>query len=284
MRRKINVENKVIGEDAPVFIIAEIGINHNGNFDDAVKLITSAKDAGADAVKFQTYITEKRVTKDSPVFEILKKCELPFNLQEKLFQISRDISIIPFSTPFDNESVDFLASINNSIYKIASFDSVNKKLLRKVALTGKPIIMSTGMTTIQELGEAWSSLGGEKDGSGCELALLHCVSSYPTPIEEANLAMISLLKSLHGGPVGYSDHTLGVEMPIMAVAAGAQIIEKHFTLNTKMRGPDHAMSADHQTLKLMISGIRRMEKILGPAKMRIREIEAVAVAYRRPSD
>ncbi len=283
MRKKIKLESRNIGDDSPIFIIAEIGINHNGSFSDAENLIASAKEAGADAVKFQTYITEKRVAKDSPIFEILKQCELPFDKQEKLFQIARDADIIPFSTPFDYESIDFLESIHNSIYKIASFDSVNKQLLRKVGETGKPIIMSTGMTSLEELGQAWTALGGREDGTGCELALLHCVSSYPTPADEANLSMIPLLKSLHGGPVGYSDHTLGLEIPIMAVAAGAQIIEKHFTLDTKTSGPDHAMSADPQTLKAMVSGIRRMEKILGTAKMRIREIETSAVAYRRPS-
>ena len=189
-----------------------------------------------------------------------------------------------FSTPFDNDSIEFLESINCSIYKVASFDSVNKALLRKIGSTKKPVIMSTGMTNVKELSEAWKSLGGKNDGSGCDLALLHCISSYPTPTTEANLSMIHLLKSLHNGPIGYSDHTIGSEIPIMAVAAGARIIEKHFTLDTSAEGPDHALSADPKIMKEMIDGVRRMEKILGSSEMKVREIEKSIVPFRRFSD
>ena len=283
MSSQIEILNKTIGKNSLTFVIAEIGINHNGNLREAIQLISAAKEAGADAVKFQSYTTDKRVKKDSPLFDILMKCELSHENQKELFDVAKHIGIIPFSTPFDEESIDFLESINCPAYKVASFDTVNKQLLRKLRGTNKPIIMSTGMTSIDELGEAWIELGGKKDGSGCKLALLHCISSYPTPIDEANLAMISLLKNLHGGPVGYSDHTIGVEIPIMAVISGAQIIEKHFTLDKSLSGPDHAMSADPETLKEMIQGIRRAEIILGAAEMRSREIEASSVIYRRPT-
>ena len=177
--------------------------------------------------------------------------------------------------------MDFLESIGNPIYKIASFDSVNKALLRRVGETQKPIIMSTGMTNIQELGEAWRALGGKEDGNGCNLALMHCITSYPTPVEEANLALIQYLKSVHSGPVGYSDHTLDNEAPILAVAAGAELLEKHFTLNRKEAGPDHAMSADPMSFGDMVRKVRRIEGILGEPEMRIRDVEKNFTIYRR---
>jgi sialic acid synthase SpsE len=283
-KNTITVAGRALGDNQPVYVIAEVGINHDGDMESARSLIHAAKEAGADAVKLQTYITEKRVSVDSPVFEILKKCELSFDQQRELFELGNAIGVTVFSTPFDDESVDFLESISCPVYKIASFDSVNKALLRKVATTGKPVIMSTGMTNLEELGEAWKALGGQSDGTGCDLALLHCISAYPTPAEEANLGMIPLLDSLHNGPVGYSDHTLGVEIPLMAVAAGAQIIEKHFTLDIQADGPDHALSADPQTMKEVVEGIRRMEKIMGKREMRIREVEQSIVPFRRASD
>ena len=247
-------------------------------------MIDTAKKSGADAVKLQSYITEKRVKKDSPIFDILKKSELTFDQQKSCFKFGRDLGLTMFSTPFDNDSIEFLESINCSIYKVASFDSVNKALLRKIGSTKKPVIMSTGMTNAKELNEARKSLGGNDDGSGCDLALLHCISSYPTPTTEANLSMIHLLKTLHNGPVGYSDHTIGSEIPITAVAAGAKIIEKHFTLDTSAEGPDHALSADPKIMKEMIDGVRRMEKILGSSEMKVREIEKSIVPFRRFSD
>lgn len=283
-KKNIIIENKKIGFGNSVFIIAEIGINHNGDMQSAKNLIKSAKDNGASAIKLQTYITEKRTKSDSPIFKILKQCELNFHQTKELFDYAREIDILPFSTPFDDESVQFLVSINCPVFKIASFDTVNKSLLRKVAEANKPVIMSTGMTNEKELGAAWKSLGGKKDGLGCELALLHCVSSYPTPDDEANLSLISYLNEIHSGPVGYSDHTIGINIPIMAVAAGAKIIEKHFTLNTSDNGPDHFLSADPSTLKKMTEGIRKMEIILGKNEMRVRDIEKNILQYRRLTD
>lgn len=280
----ILIDNKNVGEGNPVFIIAEVGINHNGNMESAKQLIKAAKESGASAVKLQTYITEKRVPKESPIFELLKNCELSFNQTSELFNYGRELGITIFSTPFDDESVDFLESIKSPVYKVASFDTINKSLLRRIGKTKKPVIMSTGMTNIDELNAAWKALGGKDDGSNCDLALLHCVSSYPTPVNEANLSLISLLHRLHQGPIGYSDHTIGVEIPIMSVAAGAQIIEKHFTLNTKDKGPDHALSADPKVLKNLSDGIRRIEKILGKKEMRLRDVEKEIEQYRRKSD
>ena len=281
--KNIKIENILIGDGKPVFIIAEVGINHDGDIKKAIKLIRKAKDSGANAVKLQTYITEKRVPKDHKVFNILKQCELSHDDQKELFQFGKDIDITIFSTPFDEESVDFLQEINNPVYKIASFDSVNTKLLNKVSSTNMPVIMSTGMTSLDELGAAWKALGGKDDGTGCDLALLHCVSSYPLEDKRANLSIIHYLHSVHDGPVGYSDHTIGTEIPIYGVAAGASIIEKHFTLDSASEGPDHAMSADPQTLKDLVQKVRWIEEVLGKKDMRIRYVEEGSTAYRRSS-
>ncbi len=272
-----------INDSSPTYIIAEVGINHNGNIKNALQLIKEAKNAGAHSVKLQSYITEKRVAKDSPVYDILKNCELSFDNQLECFKLGKEIDITIFSTPFDDESVDFLESANCPIYKIASFDSVNKKLLRKVGSTNKPVIMSTGMTNLKELEDARDSLNkdGQKQNN---LALLHCISSYPTPNDEANLAVINFLKSIHKGPIGYSDHTIGIEIPLYAVMAGAKIIEKHFTLDTSDVGPDHALSANPDTLKKLIDGLGIIEKTMGKPTLRTREIEKNIIPYRRFSD
>ena len=282
-QKKISFNKTSIGSGEPTFIIAEVGINHDGEMDKAFKLIDEAKNSGADAVKLQTYLTEKRVPKNHKVFDILKKCELSFDDQKILFDYGRETNITVFSTPFDDESVDFLNDINCPIYKIASFDSVNTKLLKKVGQLKRPVIMSTGMTSLEELGKAWTSLGGKNDGEGCELAIMHCVSSYPLKIENSNLAVIDLLHEVHNGPVGYSDHTIGTEAAILSVAAGASLIEKHFTLDTSSEGPDHSMSADPKIMLSLVKEIRKIEGILGSREMTIRETEKEAISYRRPS-
>lgn len=281
--KTIKIENTLIGEGEPVFIIAEVGINHDGDIKKAIKLIKEAKNSGANAVKLQTYITEKRVPKDHAVYGILKQCELSHDDQKELFQLGKDIDITIFSTPFDDESVDFLKELNNPVYKIASFDSVNTKLLNKVSSTRMPVIMSTGMTSLDELGAAWTALGGKDDGTGCDLALLHCVSSYPLDDKRANLSIIPYLHSVHEGPVGYSDHTIGTQIPIYGVAAGASIIEKHFTLDSASEGPDHAMSADPKTLTELVQRVRWIEEVFGKKDMRIRDAEEGSKSYRRPS-
>jgi N,N'-diacetyllegionaminate synthase len=281
--KTIEIGNTKVGEGHPTFIIAEVGINHDGDMDTAIQLVKEAKNSGANAVKLQTYITEKRVPKDHAVYDILKKCELSHAEQTELFELGADIGITVFSTPFDDESVDFLLDLDTPVFKIASFDSVNTKLLNKVGSTGKPVIMSTGMTSMDELGAAWKALGGNDDGTGCDLALMHCVSSYPLEDKGANLAIIKLLDEVHGGPVGYSDHTIGSEMPIYAIAAGATMIEKHFTLDVNSDGPDHSMSADPVTLSELVLKAKWIQEVIGPKEMRIRETEENAISYRRPS-
>ena len=281
--KSIEIGNTKVGGGEPVFVIAEVGINHDGDMKKAIKLIKEAKKSGANAVKLQTYITDYRVPRDHPVYGILKKCELTHDEQKELFEIGQDHDLMMFSTPFDDESVDFLEEIDNPVYKIASFDSVNTKLLNKVRLTKKPVIMSTGMTNLDELGSAWRALGGKEDGTGCELALLHCVSSYPLEEESANLAIIQYLHSIHEGPVGYSDHTIGAHIPVFGVAAGASIIEKHFTLDSRSEGPDHSMSADPQILSELVDKIRWIERVLGTKDMKVRDAEREATSYRRPT-
>lgn len=279
----LKIGSASVGLGKPVHIIAEVGINHDGDMVKAVELVRQAKTSGADSVKLQTYVTEQRVPKDHAVYGILKQCELSHAEQKELFDFGKELGITVFSTPFDDESVDFLESINTPVYKIASFDSVNTKLLSKVSSTNKPVIMSTGMTSLDELGLAWKALGGKDDGTGCDLLLMHCVSSYPLEDTRANLSLIPYLNSIHGGPVGYSDHTIGNKIPLLGVAAGATLIEKHFTLDVNSDGPDHAMSADPKTLTELVEGVRWVEEVLGAREMRVRDAEKEAVGYRRPS-
>jgi len=279
VKRRLKFNDVLIGDDQPTFIIAEIGINHNGDFELAKKLIQQAKKAGANAAKFQTYLTEKRVPKDSPIFEILKKCEIRFDEQAKLKKFAENEGVTFFSTPFDKESVSFLEEVGVGAYKLASFDLVNLDLIKHVAKTKKPVIASVGMADINEINSAVSLLNENHS----PFALLHCVSSYPTKPEDANLKVISHLKSKFDCPVGYSDHTIGIEVPVLAVAVGATIIEKHFTLDTEMDGPDHQLSANPMTLTQMIQKIRKTEKILGSDEIKTFDCEKDILQYRRPS-
>lgn len=271
----VNINGHSIGGSSNVFIIAEAGINHNGDIAKAFELIKAAKRSGANAVKFQTYLTEKRVSKDAPIFDLLKKCELSYSDQEKLFDYGKELGITVFSTPFDIESVDFLESIGACVYKIASFDSVNKELIAHIASKSIPVILSTGMTNPEELESALGEL------KGVSTIILHCVSSYPLERHNANLGVINMLQHTYKHPIGYSDHSIGIEVPGYAVAMGAKVIEKHFTLDIDDEGPDHCISADSKTMKEMIDLIRDIELIIGDSKMGIRECEKPIVQYRR---
>ena len=240
-------------------------------------MIDSVSRTGADAVKFQTYITEKRVSKDSPIFDILKKCELSFDAFEELQTYSKSLNIDFFSTPFDNDSVDFLNSIGCDIYKIASFDIVNKELLKKVASLKKPVIMSTGMSNLKEINTAYNILTQKTD----KIALLHCISSYPTEENDANLLAISHLKESFNCVIGHSDHTNDIKVPLLAVAAGAQVIEKHFKIDDNMDCVDAPVSISESQLRELVSGIREIEKIFGDGFMGITSAEKEIVPFRR---
>ncbi len=257
-------------------IIAEAGVNHNGSIDNAKKLIDVAHQAGADYVKFQTFKTESVVTKtagkaeyqknlteeNESQFEMIKKLELDAESHKILTQHCKKRGIKFLSTPFDLSSVDLLEDLNIPFYKIPSGEITNFPFLRHIGGIGKPIIMSTGMATLVEVKDALQVIldcGIEKK----EITLLHCNTEYPTQMIDVNLKAMLTLGTEFGVSFGYSDHTMGIEIPIAAVAMGASVIEKHFTLDRKLSGPDHAASLEPNDLKLMITSIRNIEKALG---------------------
>jgi sialic acid synthase SpsE len=260
------------------FTIAEIGLNHGGDINLAMKMIDSAVRAGADSVKFQTYLTEKRVKKDSPIFDILKKCELSFESFRILKEYSEKLGVIFFSTPFDEESVDYLESINVELYKIASFDLVNKVMLKKIESTKKPIILSVGMSEISEIKSALEILKPNSNN----IALLHCISAYPTEEFDANLNAINTLKyEFPNCVIGQSDHTNAIKVPIYSVAAGAQIIEKHFKISDDMDCVDAPVSITELQFKQMVSEIRDLEKIMGNGIPHLTAAQEGTKQYRR---
>ena len=279
MAKVISLGKRKIGEGHPVFVIAEIGLNHGGDIKKALRLIDSAVRAGVDAVKFQTYVTEKRTFKGSPIFDILKKCELPFEAFKELKDHADKKGVVFFSTPFDEESLGYLESIKVPCHKIASFDVVNRKFLKALSLTGKPLILSVGMSNIKEIKAAYQILSAHSK----QIALLHCVSSYPTQEKDAQLAVISSLKTEFGCIVGQSDHTADIVVPLYAVAAGAKIIEKHYKIDAKFDCVDAPVSITEKQMDELVKGIRRVENILGQGTMGVREAEKGCEIFRRHS-
>ena len=257
-----------------VFIIAEAGVNHNGSLENAIKLIDVAIEAGVDAVKFQTFKSENMVCKhaqkatyqkettdiEESQFTMLKKLELSKEAHERLQKYCGDRGVLFLSTPFDLESIEYLDEIGVPIMKIPSGEVTNYPYLKKIAQTQKKIIMSTGMCKMEEIEKAIKVLKEYKCG---EITLLHCNTEYPTPFSDVNLNAMITLKEKFNVNVGYSDHTLGIDIPIAAVALGAAVIEKHFTLNKNMEGPDHKASLDPEELKQMVKAIRNVEIALG---------------------
>lgn len=260
-----------------VFIIAEAGDNHNGNYDTALKLVDKAVEAGADCVKFQTFVTERVISKlaekadyqkestgtGESQYEMVKKLELSFEQFRQIKKYCEQKKIIFLSTPFDLESIDFLQEIDIPFWKIPSGEITNLPYLEKIAHTGKDIIMSTGMCTMEEIQKAIDIL--KKNGAG-KITLLHCNTEYPTPYGDVNLRAMKTMADTFGVEVGYSDHTKGIEVPIAAVAMGAVVIEKHFTLDKNMPGPDHKASLEPDELKQMIQSVRNIEKALGSSE------------------
>lgn len=266
--------------DNDVFVIAEIGINHGGSMNKAFELISSAARTGCDAVKFQTYQTEKRITdKDSPLFDILKKCELPLENFKILKEFSNEQGLEFFSTPFDEESVTVLDQIGCDIFKVASFDVVNLELLRFIAALKKTVIMSVGMSNINEVKAACSIL----EEQSAHVTLLHCVSAYPMDPLDANLACISALKENSNCVVGYSDHTNGIEVPLYAVAAGAQVIEKHYRVDENFECIDAPVSISETQMTDFVEKVRFLEGVIGSAKVEMREAERGTSEFRRYS-
>ena len=260
-------------------IIAEVGVNHNGNLEIAKKLVDMAYEAGADIVKFQTANLNSLVTKNAPMAEyqkenmqvslsqvdMLKKLLLSYDDFKELSKYCQKIGIQFLSTPFDIESIEFLYNMGCKIWKIPSGEITNLPYLERIAKTHQPVILSTGMSTIEEIRAAIDVL---KNNSSGAITLLHCTTAYPAPYDDINLRAMQTLRDEFNCEVGYSDHTMGYEIAIAAVALGANVIEKHFTLDRNMIGPDHKASLEPEELKRMIFAIRHVEKALGSSKKR----------------
>jgi N-acetylneuraminate synthase/N,N'-diacetyllegionaminate synthase len=255
----IKIGNKLINESEPCFIIAEIGVNHNGSLKLAKRLIDEAKKSGADAVKFQIFKAENLVRVRTKEYEMLKKLELPYSHFEELKRYCEKRKIIFLATSHNDDAIDFLELLVPA-YKIGSGDLTNSPFLEKVAKKKKPIILSTGMANLEEIREAIKTI---KKAGNNKIILLHCTTSYPCPLEDVNLRAMLTLKKEFNLPVGYSDHTLGILVPIMAVAMGAKVIEKHFTLNKNLPGPDHKASLEPKEFKEMVKAICDVERALG---------------------
>ncbi|MCY6483563.1 N-acetylneuraminate synthase [Clostridium aestuarii] len=290
----IKIGSRIIGNNSPCFIIAEAGVNHNGDIKLAKKLVDMAVYAGADAVKFQTFRSEKLVTgyakmakyqKDNigiedSQFNMLKKLELSYSEFKELKKYCKDKEIIFLSTPFEFESADFLSSIGIEAFKISSGDLTNIPLLEHIADMNKPIILSSGMAVLGEIEEALMCL---KNKGIDDIAVLHCTSNYPAALETVNLKAMNTIKEAFGVVGGYSDHTEGITIPIAAAALGANIIEKHFTLDKNMEGPDHKASLEPEELKQMVDGIRSVEISLGNGVKRFSKSEISTMQVARKS-
>ena len=278
-------------------IIAEAGVNHNGSIELAKQLVDKAAVAGADYIKFQTFRTENLVAKsaclasyqkknilasDNSQFQMLKKLELSPAQHEELIDYCKNKGIRFFSTAFDLDSIDYLHSLDLGLWKIPSGEVTNYPFLKRIAGFNQKTILSTGMCSIQDVRNAVEAL--YKNGLSKEnLILLHCNTEYPTPFEDVNLKAMDTLKKEFGVEVGYSDHTRGIEIPIAAVALGATVIEKHFTLDRNMEGPDHKASLEPEELKAMVSAIRNIEQALGDGVKRVTESEKGNIAVARKS-
>ena len=290
---EVAINGRSIGPDHPPFVIAELSANHNGSIERALQTITAAKNSGADAVKLQTYTADTlTIDCDKPdflikgglwdgswLYELYNEAHTPFEWHEVLFAQARRLGITIFSTPFDETAVDLLESLNAPAYKIASFELVDLPLIERVASTGKPLIMSTGMANEAEVREA----AEVAQAAGCtQLAFLHCISSYPAPIEQSNLRQIPELARITGGVVGLSDHTMGTTAAVASVALGACIIEKHFMLDRSEKGPDSSFSIEPDGLRNLCDSVRDAWLALGRADFAARPAaEAGSKTFRR---
>jgi len=283
MPQKVQIANKVIGEGEHCFVVAEAGSNHDGKLEQAKQLIDIATNSGTDAVKFQTFRADKIAARTSDqianidiagsrtLHELYKKMELPREWQSELADYARDKGIIFLSTPFDEEAVDELDALGVPAFKVASFELVHLPLLKCIARKGKPVILSTAMANLGEIEEAIEAILEEGND---QVILLHCGVGYPLRVEDVNLAAMDTLRQAFPYPVGYSDHTLGITIPIAAVARGAKVIEKHFTISRNLPGPDHLFALEPHELKAMVQGIRDAEKAIGTPYKRMLDSEA----------
>jgi N-acetylneuraminate synthase/N,N'-diacetyllegionaminate synthase len=292
--KELTFGKRVVGAGHPAFVIAEAGVNHNGELDLAFKLIDAAAAAGADAVKFQTFIASEVITAEAAKaeyqktttgeqesqLEMVKRLELSFGDFRKLKMYCDDQGITFLSTPFDFKSVDFLAGLGVVAFKISSGDLTNDPLLHHVAAQKRPVILSTGMSDLDEVREALAVINAAGND---EVILLQCVTNYPAAAEDINLKAMLSMQSAFDVNVGYSDHTLGIEVPLAAVALGACVIEKHFTLDKNFAGPDHRASLEPHEFKAMVEGIRKVEASLGDGRKVPAASEASNAAVARRS-
>ena len=271
--------NKIISHQT--FIIAEIGVNHNGQVELAKKMIKSASLCGVDAVKFQTFNSEDLVTENAKTatyqenntnedsqFSMLKKLELSYDDFKEIKEFALKNNVMFISSPFDLKSVDLLEKLDVPLYKLGSGELTNFELIDKVQKTDKPIILSTGMATLDEIKETYEYIENKDN-----LIILHCITGYPTSFEEANLNFIKTLQNEFDVPIGFSDHSPGIELPIAAVALGACVVEKHFTLDKNLEGPDHKASLNPKEFKAMVDAIRNVEVAMGDGIRKFSENE-----------
>jgi pseudaminic acid synthase len=288
----VTVGGRIIGNGHAPYVVAELSANHGGSLPRALAVMEAAKAAGADAIKLQTYTADTMtIDHDGPEFrikgglwdgrrlyELYEEAYTPWEWHEALFAKGRELGIPVFSTPFDGSAVDFLETLGPPAYKIASFELLDIPLVQRVASTGKPVVMSTGMASPEEITE---SVEAFRAAGGRDLVLLHCVSGYPTPVEQSNLRRIPELAADFGCPIGLSDHTLGVEVAIASVALGACLIEKHFTLSRTGGGPDSAFSLEPDELCALVRGTKAASEALGTGAPARAEVEKGSMVFRR---
>jgi len=293
MTAQVTIGRRIVGEGHPVYVIAEVSANHHQDFEQAMKIVRAAKDAGADAIKLQTYTPDTMtIACNRPEFligggtiwdgttlhELYGQAYTPWDWQPRLKQVANDLGMDLFSTPFDFTAVDFLEEMGVPAHKLASFELVDIPLIQKMARTGKPLIMSTGMSSMEEIEEAVQTA---RAAGATQIALLKCTSAYPALPEEMNLRTIPELSRRFDLPVGLSDHTMDSAVAVAAVSLGACIIEKHLTLSRAQPGPDGAFSLEPQEFKTLVDAVRIAEKALGTVHFGIEAKEASSRVFRR---
>lgn len=289
----IEINGRKIGTGFPTYIVAEMSANHNQEFKQAVEIMRAAKDSGSDAIKLQTFTADSHTIQSdkkyfhieggtpwdgSTLYDLYQRAYMPWEWQPKLKEIAEELGLDLFSAAVDEKSVKFLEKMNVPVHKAASFELVDLPLIEKMARTGKPVILSTGMATLSEIEEA---VQAARRAGSTQILLLKCTSTYPSPPEEMNLVTIPHMSQAFHAPVGLSDHTLGIAVPIAAVSLGACMVEKHFTLSRSVPSLDSSFSLEPHEFKAMVESIRIVEKAIGEVHYGVSEIEAKNRVFRR---